>query len=259
MSLVAVVGDGCTTTALGLAAAWPVGEPCMLAEFDPAGGCLAAWLDVPRSPGLADVVASASPGSWATVRIDVAALAVRRRRAGCADEVGRGVGRGAGGDHGRAAGALRARSAGRDRRRRSVAGADAGRWFSRPASSSSPTDSTEAPPQRPPWAWSVSPRSPRNWRLARSRRSSPSLATVPYGADEVARFVRADDVVAVADDPWAAAVLAGRAGSATRLRRSPLIRSIVELAGVVSHRLPRVSPADVWAQPFDDRPIGERS
>ena len=68
MSLVAVVGDGCTTTTLGIAAAWPVGDPCMVAEFDPAGGCLAAWLDLPRSPGLADVAASPTPGSWPTIQ-----------------------------------------------------------------------------------------------------------------------------------------------------------------------------------------------
>jgi len=53
VSLIAVVGDTSTTTSLGIAAAWPIDEPCMVAEFDPAGGCLAAWLDVPRSPGLA--------------------------------------------------------------------------------------------------------------------------------------------------------------------------------------------------------------
>ena len=68
MSLVAVVGESCTTTAVGMAAAWPVDDPCMVAEFDPAGGCLTAWLDVPRAPGLADVAASPTPGSWATIK-----------------------------------------------------------------------------------------------------------------------------------------------------------------------------------------------
>jgi hypothetical protein len=94
-------------------------------------------------------------------------------------------------------------------------------------------------------------------------RSIPAVVALvgaePYGADEVAQFVCADAVLAVADDPWAAAVLAGRAGSGTRLRRSPLMRSIVELAGAVSNWLPRVSPTEVWAQPFDQRPIGERA
>ncbi|MEY2417145.1 MAG: hypothetical protein QOH53_2479, partial [Ilumatobacteraceae bacterium] len=63
-----MVGDGCTTTAVGMAATWPHDDPCMIAEFDPAGGCLAAWLDVPRSPGLADVAASSTPGSWETIK-----------------------------------------------------------------------------------------------------------------------------------------------------------------------------------------------
>ena len=63
-----MVGDGCTTTSVGMAAAWPQDDPCMIAEFDPAGGCLTAWLDVPRSPGLADVAASSTPGSWETIK-----------------------------------------------------------------------------------------------------------------------------------------------------------------------------------------------
>ncbi|MBK5333298.1 MAG: hypothetical protein JJD93_15075, partial [Ilumatobacteraceae bacterium] len=81
MSLVAVVGEGCTTTAVGMAAAWsPLDDPCMVAEFDPAGGCLAAWLDVPRSPGLAEVAASSTPGSWVTIKSMV-------QRAGCGLDV----------------------------------------------------------------------------------------------------------------------------------------------------------------------------
>ena len=236
MSLVAVVGDGCTTTALGLAAAWPVGEPCMVAEFDPAGGCLAAWLDVPRSPGLADVVASASPGSWATVRamsqrsqsgVEVLVAPTRSVEA--------------------AAVVLAATTAvlpvlcGLDlpvviaHRQQRGSAAAAALGLERVAETAS--------------------------QLA--ARSIPMVVALvgaePYGVDEVAQFVRADAVVALADDPWAAAVLAGRAGSGTRLSRSPLMRSIVELAGVVTQWLPRVSPSDVWAQPSDRRPIGGRS
>jgi hypothetical protein len=68
VSLVAVVGDGSTTTSVGIAASWSIDEACVVAEFDPAGGCLAAWLDVPRSPGLAEVAASASSGTWSTIQ-----------------------------------------------------------------------------------------------------------------------------------------------------------------------------------------------
>jgi hypothetical protein len=66
----------------------------------------------------------------------------------------------------------------------------------------------------------------------------------PYPADEIAAFVDTGAVVAVADDPWAAAVLAGRAGLAIRLRRSPLMRSLTELAGVISAELRQVRSHD---------------
>ena len=68
MTVVAVVGDGCTTTALGLAATWQRDESCLLVELDEAGGCLSAWLDLPRSPGLADIVAGSATPSWPTIR-----------------------------------------------------------------------------------------------------------------------------------------------------------------------------------------------
>jgi hypothetical protein len=93
-----------------------------------------------------------------------------------------------------------------------------------------------------------------------------SIATVvaligdrPYSAAEVGEFVGANTVVALADDPWTAAVLAGRAGSRVRLRRSPLMRSLTELAGVVSATLRRgvgesQSPLLFDQQLVDNRP-----
>ena len=258
MSLVAVVGDGCTTTALGLAAAWPVGEPCMVAEFDPAGGCLAAWLDVPRSPGLADVVASASPGSWATVRamsqrsqsgVEVLVAPTRSVEA--------------------AAVVLAATTAvlpvlcGLDL---PVVVADGGRMrgpLSALALQAGVVVIAHRQQRGSAAAAALGLERVAETAAQLAARSIPMVVALigaqPYGVDEVAQFVRADVVVGLADDPWAAAVLAGRAGSGTRLSRSPLMRSIVELAGVVSQWLPRVSPSDVWAQPFDQRPIGERS
>ena len=258
MSLVAVVGDGCTTTALGLAAAWPVGEPCMLAEFDPAGGCLAAWLDLPRSPGLADVVASASPGSWATVRamsqrsqsgIDVLVAPTRSVEATAVVLA--------------ATTAVLPVLSGLDL---PVVIADGGRL--RGSMSALVLQAGVVVIAHRQHRGSAAAAALGLERVAEiasqlAARSIPAVVALvgamPYGADEVAQFIRADAVVALADDPWAAAVLAGRAGSGTRLRRSPLMRSIIELAGVVSHWLPRVNPTEVWAQPFDQRPIGERS
>ena len=94
-------------------------------------------------------------------------------------------------------------------------------------------------------------------------RSIPTIVALigsrPYAADEVAAFVQADTVVDIADDPWAAAVLAGRSGSAVRLRRSPLMRSLVELAGVVSASL-RHSTQDSRMMPsVDPSLLGGRS
>ena len=258
MSLVAVVGDGCTTTALGLAASWPVGEPCMLAEFDPAGGCLAAWLDVPRSPGLAEVVASASPGSWAIVRamsqrsqsgVDVLVAPTKSVEAAAVVLA--------------ATTAVLPAISGLDL---PVVIADGGRL--RGPMSALVLQAGVVVIAHRQHRGSAAAAALGLERVAEiasqlAARSIPTVValvgSLPYGADEVAEFVAADAVVTLADDPWAAAVLAGRAGSGSRLRRSPLMRSIVELAGVVSHRLPRVSASDVWAQPFDARSIGERS
>jgi hypothetical protein len=80
----------------------------------------------------------------------------------------------------------------------------------------------------------------------------------PYGAAEVADFIEADAVVAVAHDPWAAAVLAGRAGSTIRLRRSPLMRSFAELAAVISSRSRSVQPHEHGSLLYDERLIDDR-
>ncbi len=239
MSLVAVVGDGCTTTALGIAAAWPRNEPCVVAEFDPAGGCLAAWLDLPRSPGLAEVAASSAPGSWPAIE-----AAIQRARSGVDVLLAptRAVEAAAVmhaattsvlpvlgaldspvfvADGGRLRGALSALAVQADvvviaHRQNSGSCAAAALGFERVAELAS----------------------------LLAMRSIPTVVAMigqrPYAADEVADFVEADTVVALADDAWAAAILAGRAGSAARLARSPLMRSCTELAGVVSARLRHV-------------------
>jgi hypothetical protein len=257
VSIVAVVGDGCTTTALGLAGAWPVGDPCIVAEFDPAGGCLAAWLDVPRSPGLAEVAASSSPGSWPTIQrmvqrsesgVDVLVAPARAVEASAVvmaattsvlpvlaaldlPTVFADGGRLRGG---LSALVIQAGVVVVAHRQHSGSAAAAVLGFERVAEL---TAQLEA-------------------------RSIPTVLALigdrPYTADEVAGFVHADTVVAIADDPWAAAVLAGRAGSAIRLRRSPLMRSLDELAGVVSARLRHSGSNEGWPQPFDEQPLDAR-
>ena len=73
MSLVCVTGDCTTTTAVALAAAWPVSEPAVVVELDPRGGALAGWFDVPLSPSLSTLVASAhgtAAGGHTAVELD---------------------------------------------------------------------------------------------------------------------------------------------------------------------------------------------
>ena len=38
MTIVAVVGDACTTTTVALASAWPASHEAMIVEADPSGG-----------------------------------------------------------------------------------------------------------------------------------------------------------------------------------------------------------------------------
>jgi MinD-like ATPase involved in chromosome partitioning or flagellar assembly len=64
VSLIAVLGDASTTTAVALTAALRTSAEVVLAEFDPTGGDLAAWLDVPEQPGLASAVAATPSGGW---------------------------------------------------------------------------------------------------------------------------------------------------------------------------------------------------
>lgn len=238
MSLVAVVGDGSTTTAIGVAAAWPLAESCVVAEFDAAGGCLAAWLGVPRSPGLAEVAASSTPASWTTI-----ASMVQRAESGLDVLIApaRAV---------EASAVVLAATASvlpvLAALESPVVIADGGRL--RGALSGLVTQANIVVVAHRQHSGSAAAAALGLERVAElvsqlSVRSIPTIVALigsrPYAADEVAAFVQADTVVEIADDPWAAAVLAGRSGSAVRLRRSPLMRSLVELAGVVSASLRR--------------------
>lgn len=71
MSVIAVMGEGSTTTTLALAAAWPGGREVVAMELDPSGGDLAAWLDVPQHPGLSSLVASAQAHAWPQIAAHV--------------------------------------------------------------------------------------------------------------------------------------------------------------------------------------------
>lgn len=259
MSLVAVVGEGCTTTAVGMAAAWsPLDDPCMVAEFDPAGGCLAAWLDVPRSPGLAEVAASSTPGSWVTIKSMV-------QRAGCGLDVLVAPTRSV-----EAAAVVLAATntvlpvlSAIDW---PVVIADGGRLRGGiPALVSQAGIVVVAHRQHPGSAAAAAIGFERLAELTSQLavRSIPTVVALigarPYTAEEVSEFVQADTVVSIAEDPWAAAVLAGRAGSAVRLRRSALMRSLADLAGVVSTSSRHNRVTDGWQPSAGGRTADERS
>ena len=255
MSLVAVVGDGCTTTAVGLGAVWPADDPCVVAEFDPNGGCLAAWLDVPRSPGLAEIAASTAAVSWPSIR-----SVIQRTRSGIDLLVAptRPV-EAAAVVHAAATSVLPVLSA----LDQPVIIADGGRLRSGITSLVAQAGVVVVAHRQhsgSPAAAALGLERVAEVTAQLALRSIPTVLALigerPYRVDEVTRFVEADTVVSLADDPWAAAVLAGRAGSAMRLRRSPLMRSMSQLAGVVSARL-RSAPLDGSRPPaLDGRTAG---
>jgi hypothetical protein len=229
----------------------------MVAEFDPAGGSMTAWLDLPRSPGLAEVAAAPAPISWSTIQpmiqraqsgLDVLVAPTRAVEA--------------------AAVVLAATTtvlpvlASLDR---PVVLADGGRLrggLSALVQRASVV--VVAHRQHPGSAAAAALGIERVAELTGLlvTRSIPTvvalIGAVPYTAVEVTEFVQADAVVALADDPWSAAVLAGRAGSSIRFRRSALMRSLDELAGVVSARLRHVEPDDNWSRSFDNHSVNGR-
>lgn len=58
MALIALIGDCTTTTALAMAAAWPLDREVVVLEVDRRGGSLASWLDTPGTPSLTTIVAA---------------------------------------------------------------------------------------------------------------------------------------------------------------------------------------------------------
>ena len=258
MSLVAVVGDGCTTTAVGMAAAWPFDDPCMVAEFDPAGGCLTAWLDVPRSPGLADVAASSTPGSWETIRsmvqhaasgLDVLVAPTRAVEAAAVVLAATHT-------------VLPVLSA----LDWPVVIADGGRLRGGISALTSQAGIVVVAHRQHPGSAAAAALGFERLAELTSQLAVRSIPTVvaligtrPYSADEVSEFVQAETVVSIAEDPWAAAILAGRAGSAFRLRRSPLMRSLAELAAVVATSLRHNRVTGGWQPSAGGRAVDERS
>lgn len=241
MSIVAVVGPTSSTTALALASTWPtsVGDTeVVLVDADPAGGVYAAWLDLPTTPGLASAVSS--PGS-----------------AGLLEHVQRSAG-----GLGVLVGAVRSVEATRTVHEAAarvlpqlapagtVAIVDGGR---RCASSGIDPLLAQADVvvvcvrQRAGSAVAVAADLERTAELCDSiaARAIPLVLAVigtrPFPAAEIAAYVAPDGAgltwCEIADDPWSAGVLAGRAGSTRRLQRSPLLASAASASTHVQQRL----------------------
>ena len=242
MTIVAVVGDCTTTTCVALAAGWPVDDDVLILEADPSGGSLAGWLDTPNSPSLATIVANARDPSHDEATSTVSTMTQRS---------GSGISF--------VSAPLRSLPARRAIAEASVAVvpalaasgaivlADLGRRdpIDLPAAIVESAATTLVVHRQ--HAASAAAEAVRLDRLVEIVEvlavSAHDLVLAVVGRDpfdpaEIAQHVDTSvpgalvDAVTLADDPLAAAVIAGRAGvSAGRLRRLPLMRSA---AGVAS-------------------------
>lgn len=243
MAIVAVAGDLTTTTAVALAAGWPVTTDTILVEADATGGDLAAWFDLPATPSLSTVVTRVRDGAWPDIERHTRLadnglrLIPAPTRAG---EAAQAVGE-----------AARALVPSLAALRAPVTIADVGRL--QPAPVTHPFVGAAAAVvvvhrQAPQSARAAAVRLQRLTDQLAELAASPTPVVVavvgsrPFDLDEIGRFL-ADDagasaVVGLPDDPLAAAVFAGRTGvSPRRLTRLPLVRAARDLAGTVDRLL----------------------
>lgn len=233
MTLIAVVGDDTTTTTIALAAGWTGDGRVLVVEADPTGGDLAAWLDLPRSPGLAELTAVREGGG-----IDALDRAVQRSAAGLQVLVSpvREV---------EAAAVVRAATvhvlpalaAVTD----IVALVDAGA-VGRSVDLMQLADAVVLVHRQVTASAAAAA-----VRLERLRDTVAALAADhrvvvairggrPYPHHEIEAFL-GQQVVEIADDPYGAAVLAGRPSSPRRIAASPLLRSGRRVAATIEATL----------------------
>lgn len=261
--MIAVVGDAATTTSVTIAAAWPAGDEVIVLEADPGGGSLTGWLDTPAHPSLSTIVANAGTNAGRDHRAVVETFGALARRS---DSGVRFV-----------ANTVRARAA--HRAVEEAAGvvfpalaaapgtvvADAG--VHRAGSAASPAlrvADVVVIVHRQASA-SAGAATVRIERLVETVEELAHLDAVfvlavigraPFDPEEIGTFVEqsvpgiVQTTVAIAEDPLAAATIAGRAGvSAKRLRRLPLMRSARALARELSELVTTQPPLGT-----DDRP-----
>lgn len=254
MTIIAVVGDATTTTSVALAVGWPVDDDVIVLEADPSGGSLAGWLDTPATPSLGTMVATVGSGGdrrsvsatfEAMAQRSAAGLrflpnAVRARAAHRAvDEAATAV--------------LPAIAEGATAVITDTGTHTAGRV---PATGVNLADVVVVVHRQA--TASAAAATVRIERLVETLEEFAHLdaaivlaviGAAPFDPAEIGEFVDASvpdmlhSTVAIADDPLAAATLAGRAGvSARRLRRLPLMRDTAALAMLLYGLLHRGEP-----------------
>lgn len=248
MTIIAIVGDAATTSAVAIAAGWPTNDDVVVLEADPGGGSLTGWLDTPAQPSLATMVANVGTGAGRDRRAVLETLETMT--------------------HGSASGvrfvanAVRARAAHRAVEEAALAVfpalaasaataiADAGVHRSGQAPSPALRVAEVVVIGHRQTTASAAAATVRIERLVEVVEELAHLDAVfvlavigstPFDPAEIGAFVDQsvpDTVrmtVAIADDPLAAATIAGRAGvSAKRLGRLPLMRDASRLAGVLA-------------------------
>lgn len=245
MTVIAIVGDAATTSAVAIAAGWPGSDEVVVLEADPGGGSLAGWLGTPAHPSLATVVANAGTDAGRDHRAVLETLATMTHRS---DSGVRFV-----------ANAVRARAAHRAVEEAAVAVfpaitvgaitviADVGQH----RAGQTPTPALRVADvvvvvHRQTTA-SAGAATVRIERLVETVEELAHLGaaiilavigTAPFDPAEIGVFVETSvpgalqTTVTIADDPLAAATIAGRTGvSAKRLRRLPLMRTASSVAG----------------------------
>lgn len=252
MTIVAVVGDCTTTTSVALAATWPIGDETIVVEADPRGGSLAGWLDTPSSPSLTTVVSTV--GSAPSTPMATIASMAQRSASGVRF----------------VAAPLRTVPARRAVEEAATAVVPALARADTVAIADVGADHHDSPFVRSAVTVVVVHRQASASagaaavRLERLTESIEHLAGAdivlavvgvrPFDPPEIAAHVEAAvpgsllATVALANDPLAAEVIAGRAGvSARRLRRLPLMRSAAEVAARLSAGLASPGRASVAA------------
>jgi MinD-like ATPase involved in chromosome partitioning or flagellar assembly len=252
MTIVAVAGDVCTTTAVALTSAWPSERDVVLVEADPSGGDLAAWLDMPVAPSLSTIVTRALDGAWPDIERHVRTAAAGIRVVPAPDRAGEAA-RAIGESARFVVATFAARSS-------PVVIADTGRLHPAPAAHAFVAAAEVTVLVHRQSVQSARAAAVRLQRLAEQVDTLANLPTAlvvavvggaPFDLGEIGSFlydaVGGTRLVGLPTDDLSAAVLGGRAGvTARRLSRLPLMRAAGELATVVD-RLLRADAETAWS------------